>query len=211
MTTPYRDQRDVLWNRKIELEAEQAKLMQDQTRVASQAADNAAELERVRKELCDAPQATAKTSLDRLKVASPCSAKWSDMIGDERSRHCAQCDKSVYNISALTRAEAESFLAAQTSAPCVRYFQRVDGTILLQDCPVGARKRRLKVISAVAACAGLASAAVATMFNQTREVMGDVAGQVEVAGGTGWEPPLPPPPPEPGPSVKPQVETPAAK
>lgn len=32
----------------------------------------------------------------RLKVASPCSADWNSMKGDDAVRHCGSCKKSVY-------------------------------------------------------------------------------------------------------------------
>lgn len=79
--------------------------------------------------------------LGRVSVASPCSARWEDMAGDEKSRRCAQCNLSVHNLSAMTRAEAEAIVARKVGEPgarvCVRFFRRADGTILTRDCPVG--------------------------------------------------------------------------
>jgi hypothetical protein len=84
------------------------------------------------------------------------------MEGDDRKRHCATCDKDVYNISAMTQTEAEQFLAVQTVKPCVRYFTRADGTILLnEDCPVGVKRRRLKVLGAATAAVSMTCAAIA--------------------------------------------------
>jgi len=40
--------------------------------------------------------------LDDLRVASPCPASWDAMVGDDRVRFCGQCQKSVYDIKALT-------------------------------------------------------------------------------------------------------------
>lgn len=89
--------------------------------------------------------------LDLLKhvdVASPCAARWEDMTGDEKSRHCAQCNLRVHNLSAMTRAEAEAFLAPRAGPDagrvCVRFYRRADGTILTRDCPVGLAAVRAK-------------------------------------------------------------------
>lgn len=87
--------------------------------------------------------------LDNIRVATPCPADWNKMEGDERSRHCGECKKSVFNISGLTRDEAQSLMIEKNGELCVRYFQRKDGTILLKDCSIGiAQKRKTKVIAA---------------------------------------------------------------
>ncbi len=90
--------------------------------------------------------------LDNIRVASPCPAEWKTMTGDDQVRHCAQCDKSVFNLSGMTREEAETLIVAKQGKLCVRYFQRKDGTILTKDCLVGiARKRKVRLIAAGAA------------------------------------------------------------
>ena len=75
--------------------------------------------------------------LDNIRVASPCSADWNAMYGDERKRFCAACKLNVYNLSDMSRNEAENFLMASEGRVCVRYFRRSDGTVLTKDCPVG--------------------------------------------------------------------------
>lgn len=52
--------------------------------------------------------------------------KWDDMHGDERERFCAQCNRSVVNLSRLNAAERAALLAS--AAPgrlCVAYYQRL--------------------------------------------------------------------------------------
>ena len=85
------------------------------------------------------------SNLDHVRVAAPCSADWDSMLGDERVRFCGQCKLNVYNLSAMKRAEAELLIARAEGRLCVRYFQRRDGSIITQNCPVGlqAIKRRL--------------------------------------------------------------------
>jgi hypothetical protein len=103
--------------------------------------------------LLDEARARAKLPvLANIQVASPCTAAWDEMIGDDRVRHCGQCKLDVFNLSAMTREEAEALVAGRNGRLCVRYFQRTDGTILLKDCTVGvARKRKRKLIAAGAA------------------------------------------------------------
>jgi hypothetical protein len=68
------------------------------------------------------------------------------MIGTERARFCGQCSLNVYNLSAMTRTEAEDLIARTEGQLCVRFFRRADGTVLTQNCPVGfaAVRARLK-------------------------------------------------------------------
>lgn len=80
--------------------------------------------------------------LSNVKVASPCPADWDKMIGDERIRFCGQCQLNVYNLSAMTRDQAESVIAGTEGRLCVRFYRRNDGSILTQDCPVGLRAIR---------------------------------------------------------------------
>jgi len=96
--------------------------------------------------------------LDNIRVATPCSADWNAMTGDERARLCAQCDRHVYNISGLTRDEAEELIIEKEGLLCVRYFQRADGTILLADCEIGLKQKRRRRLIAVGAAATLAGA-----------------------------------------------------
>ena len=82
--------------------------------------------------------------LDNIRIASPCRADWNTMQGDDRVRHCGECNKNVYNLSNMTRDEAEALLLSRGHL-CIRYYRRSDGTILLaDDCPVGLRKRRFR-------------------------------------------------------------------
>jgi hypothetical protein len=95
--------------------------------------------------------------LDHVRVASPCNVDWEQMIGTERSRFCAQCNLNVYNLSSMSRAEAEHLISNTEGRLCVRYYQRADGSILTQDCPVGLRalRRRLSSVSKAVASAVL--------------------------------------------------------
>ncbi len=76
-----------------------------------------------------------------LEVATPCIARWEAMRGDDRVRRCASCDKNVYDLGSLTRAEAEALIESHDGKLCIRYFQRHDGTVILRDCVDGLRVR----------------------------------------------------------------------
>ena len=85
--------------------------------------------------------------LDNVKVASPCAANWDEMYGDARRRYCGECKLNVYNLSAMSRQEAETLVTETEGRLCIRFYQRKDGTVITQDCPVGwaAVKNRAKV------------------------------------------------------------------
>jgi len=76
---------------------------------------------------------------------------WNDMVGDDRVRFCNQCNLNVYNISTMTKPEAESFIANAEGRICAKLYRRADGSILTRDCPIGLRAVRKKVSRAAAA------------------------------------------------------------
>ncbi len=83
--------------------------------------------------------------LDNLRVASPYPANWDEMYGNERKRFCASCKLNVYNLSAMTKPQAEQFLMNSEGRVCVRYYRRADGTVLTQNCPVGWQRVKQRV------------------------------------------------------------------
>jgi hypothetical protein len=97
--------------------------------------------------------------VDRLRIASPCPANWEQMSGDDRVRFCDLCNLHVYDISRLTRREAESLIVNTEGRICARLFRRIDGTIITRDCPVGLRAIRRRV----AKVAGAAFAAIMSL------------------------------------------------
>ena len=83
---------------------------------------------------------TNEQLLANLKIASPCSARWEDMEGDERSRFCRHCSKHVYNFSAMTAQETTDLIREREGRLCGRFYQRADGRVLTADCAVGAER-----------------------------------------------------------------------
>lgn len=81
--------------------------------------------------------------LDNLKVANPCRANWERMEWQDEEgcvRHCRSCQKNVYNISMMSRSEAEELLKRHEGELCVRFARREDGTLITGDCPIGKRE-----------------------------------------------------------------------
>jgi hypothetical protein len=137
ITMPYRDPLDALRQRRRVLEDE---------------------LDETTRQLHEEEERRRLPMLDSLRVASPCSAVWHDMVGDDRVRFCGSCAKNVYNLSAMRRDEAEQLLRQHEGKVCVRFYRRADGTVMTSDCSVGARRKRRRRIAAVA----VAGAATAT-------------------------------------------------
>jgi hypothetical protein len=108
--------------------------------------------------------------LENVRVASPCNASWDEMLGDDRVRFCTSCEKNVFNLSAMPREDAERLLAERMNGElCVRFYQRADGTVMTQDCPVGVTKKRRKLAVLAAAGAGaMALAATSSIFSRTK-------------------------------------------
>ena len=93
--------------------------------------------------------------LENLKVASPCSQDWDTMIGTERRRYCGECWLNVYNLSGMSRPEAENLIMNAEGRLCIRFFKREDGTVLTQDCPVGWQAVKKRVSKTAAAFSSL--------------------------------------------------------
>lgn len=90
-----------------------------------------------------------KDILNDVKVASPCSVPWDSMSGDDRIRHCGQCQMNVYNLSGMTTQDAEQLLgSASQGRMCIRFYRRKDGTIMTDDCPVALKKIRDRIRAA---------------------------------------------------------------
>ncbi len=128
-----------------------------------------------------------KDVFDNIKIASPCNENWNEMFGDQQTRFCGNCEMNVYNISEMSRKEAERLIYKQEGRLCVRLYRRHDGTIITKDCPVGlkALKRRLgKIATAVASLVitiiggiGFVNLANST-FNRTEDVVGEQSSKI---------------------------------
>jgi hypothetical protein len=187
--------------------------------LTAEVAQKTRELDESRRLLEQARARARLPVLDQIRVASPCSANWNQMTGDDRTRHCGACDKDVYNLSGMTREEAEALIIERNGELCVRYYQRSDGTIITSDCTIGVkRKRRRRVIAAgIALLASTTAAFVVAKRMRAHEqhaTMGDIgptdrvmmggsgAPDRVIMGGSG-APTEAPPPPRPHPAPPP--------
>jgi hypothetical protein len=88
------------------------------------------------------------------------------MPGTDRVRHCDQCNKNVYNLSEMTRRQAESLLRETEGRLCARLYRRADGTILTSNCPAGLRA----IGRGISRVAGAAMSAMMTLSSATAQI-----------------------------------------
>ena len=124
-------------------------------------------------------------NIQNLRIASPCSADWNQMPGNDRVRHCEACNLNVYNFSAMTEPEIKRLVAEREGRLCALMYRRTDGTMLTQNCPVGlkALTRRLSRIAGAVLAAMLPNfVAVPPVAGQsyTRTNVGDATIQLQV-------------------------------
>lgn len=97
---------------------------------------------------------TRTVDLDKIELAFPCPMKWEDMVGDDRERFCQSCALNVYNLSSMSKKEAEEFLMLRSeNRICLNFKRRKDGTVITDNCPRAlraVRDRTLKVVAVFA-------------------------------------------------------------
>lgn len=105
-----------------------------------------------------------ESPLEDIRVASPCSANWNDMYGNDRMRFCRECKLNVYNLSGMSREEAENLVINAEGRLCVRFYRRQDGTIITENCPVGWAKVKARAKVYVTAAFSLIMALFGGLF-----------------------------------------------
>src|SRR5947209_18911650 len=76
--------------------------------------------------------------LQNIRIASPCSADWEKMEGNDRVRFCSACQLHVYNFSEMTEPEIRQLIQSHEGRRlCGRLYRRKDGTVPTRNCPVG--------------------------------------------------------------------------
>jgi hypothetical protein len=173
---PYRADVDALEARAAVLERELAAL-RERAREAAALKQTEHELERdlveTRRLLAASASSRVASRLDDVKIATPCHARWDDMIGDDKIRFCGKCQKDVFNLSAMTRDDAETLLREKSDSMCARLYRRTDGTVMTADCPVGVRAKRVRRLAIVVG-GGMAAGMAAASFAGQR-TMGAIA------------------------------------
>ncbi|HJQ22793.1 MAG TPA: carboxypeptidase-like regulatory domain-containing protein [Blastocatellia bacterium] len=106
------------------------------------------------------------TILDRISIPSPCPATWDSMTGSRRQRFCRQCNKTVYNLSAMTRDEAEALVARFAGRLCARIERDAGGVTITEEVSAAPQliSRRASPVAAalVSAMIGLGGNVMAT-------------------------------------------------
>jgi hypothetical protein len=149
---------------------------------------------------------TYDNPLDNIRIASPCSADWNTMDGDDRKRFCGDCKLHVYNLSGMTRYDAENLLRLSEGRLCVRYYQRPDGTVLTMDCPVGWAKVKQRVTFIAAAAFSMIVSLFGALF-----LISSFKRPAVTMGSIAYSRPTPTPTPEPLIGVMGNVALPAPK
>lgn len=124
----------------------------------------------------------SKSLLDRVQIATPCETNWEAMHGDDRVRHCVQCDKHVYNLSQMTRQQAEALLIKTNGKLCARFERRPDGGILTADPSLSLprfKARFLRIASATMSAALSLSPTVAAKTPKNLPVLQQQAKSTE--------------------------------
>lgn len=93
--------------------------------------------------------------LAQISIPVPCPVKWETMTGNDTVRDCSQCARKVYNLSAMTKFEAERFLQINGTSQCIQFYRRPDGKIMTERCPAFLRKMRREAQIAASFLAGL--------------------------------------------------------
>lgn len=112
--------------------------------------------------------------VDRVAIPKPCLEQWDDFAGDSRERFCASCQRTVHDLSALTRREAERLLATSRGRLCGRITYDSNGAILFRPDPHARALARLARLSLVGISGwGIASPALAQAADPTQVARSD--------------------------------------
>ncbi len=83
-----------------------------------------------------------KIFLNDISIASPCSADWNSMRGNDQVRFCEHCNLNVHDLSAMSRMRAERLVSRSNGRLCVRFISDSAGLLMSQP----AQKRKLHQI-----------------------------------------------------------------
>jgi hypothetical protein len=96
--------------------------------------------------------------VNNIQIATPCSADWNAMSGDDRKRFCQMCKLNVYNIEEMSPKEVSELISsANGGRVCMQIYRRRDGTVITRDCPVAVQRVKKAFKRSVAAVATFAA------------------------------------------------------
>ncbi|MCA9300002.1 MAG: hypothetical protein KDA28_13100 [Phycisphaerales bacterium] len=81
-----------------------------------------------------------------VRIASPCPMRWEDLQpGEGSARFCTACSRTIHDLTSMTRDEVQALLESEPGA-CGMLRRRVDGLVMVGDCPVGVRRIRERAV-----------------------------------------------------------------
>jgi len=94
-----------------------------------------------------------------IEIPSPCARAWDEMDAERgangAARFCNQCQEDVYDISSMTRREAQAFMEKHRWQVCVNYEVDEEGKIIYAPEPPSRWARQLEGALRLAAAAAL--------------------------------------------------------
>jgi hypothetical protein len=96
------------------------------------------------------------------------------MGGNDQVRYCGACRKSVYNLSKMTRSQAEALVAASHGDLCARFVRLPDGTVQTEEphSHFGLLDRRASPVAAAIVTAVLGVGPAAALPNRAASASG---------------------------------------
>lgn len=86
----------------------------------------------------------------RPLVPKPCHEDWDKLTPVERGHFCTVCETKVWDLSSLTKEEADEFLRSTEGDLCVSYKERTDGEVVHREAPVVPLSRLVRRLPAAA-------------------------------------------------------------
>jgi len=126
---------------------------------------------------------SSRRPLELLEIPTPCPANWDEMSGSARGRFCQHCQKTVHDLSAMPRDQAERLVCQTAGSLCVRVTRLSDGRLQTLDYQPAVPQRRSSwpIWSVVALAGGLMAGVVnaalfgSRVFPTSTRVMGSIA------------------------------------
>jgi hypothetical protein len=70
--------------------------------------------------------------LNNLRIRTPCRKSWEEMSGDNRTRFCDSCAKTVHDLSRYTRKEAARLMRDSEGGLCARICHDSKGNVVFR-------------------------------------------------------------------------------
>lgn len=104
---------------------------------------------------------------------------WDAMNGNDSTRFCEQCNRSVHNISEMPDAKREALLKqAKKARTCIAYYKRLNGELVTDKNVIHAYKKRLASTGALVAASAILAACSTTAPTEEVKAPEDSAPQV---------------------------------